>query len=146
MKQAIKKMSSGANAAVVFLALLALVVSGAGSAERLYDGYADFIQSAERIELQGPILEKAPDGEGPANMDTGSKPDCEPPAYLQSSPIVKPDNNEKRDDLTQGSGGTVNTVPGRLNSKNSLRSSASMISSSLGKQFTQVGAKPSGTS
>ena len=146
MRRSTKKLIETANVVFVIFTLFALVVSGAGAAQRLFTGYEDLIPATEAAELEGPTFDNVPEEEGSTNMEPDNRPCCEQPAFLDAPLVVKPSNSEVRDDFGPGPacGGVPASNLSRPNA--SIRSSASSVSSSLGLQFTLVGAKPSGTS
>lgn len=144
MKKLAQKSVEYARLAVFGLILIAVPLSGAGAAERLFSAYDDFgpKSESETAELiPGPL----PAEEAPENMEPKGKPYCEQPARI-SAPLSLQNQNEKQREFKTSSADyyTEATSP-ECRRNSTLRTSTGTISSSLSRRFTLVGARPSGT-
>ena len=145
MKQIVDRFVLGSRIAVVVLALLALVVSGAGAAARLFVAPSESTESIERP--QNATLDQKPDPEeAPGEMATNGRPWTEPSAYLQATSALLGGAPQSRfgtdSDLCVNSIGT-----GSASDRSDLVSaSPTLVDHRLGHRFTLVGLKPSGTS
>ncbi len=126
--------------------MLALVLSGAEAATRLYSAYQIEAETAEcsldQVEMAVSAEEAS---EVSDEMTPDGRPNGEPVATLDLPVAMGPDNGFRIYSKRSGLIRSLNTV--RVETKDQrLFSSTSQISSSLGRQFRLVGAKPSGTS
>jgi hypothetical protein len=145
MKQIVDKLVFGSRVAVVAFALLALVVSGAGAAARLFDDPQASTESPERP--QNATMDQKPDPEAaPGEMATNGRPCTEQAAYLQATLAVLGGSSQSRSgsdtDQTLASVCDRSTAHGH----ELLSVSSAMVDHRLGQRFTLLGLKPSGTS
>ena len=145
MKQIVDKIVGCARIAVVLLAVLAIVVSGAGAAARLF---TDQSQPTEMPESKATAtLDRLPDPEEPTGeMATGGRPWTEQPAFWQVIPALPGNPGQTR--IGPGLGIALKSVSTATHSGNvnSLFATSSLVDSRIGHRFTLVGSKPSGTS
>ena len=131
---------------VVFLTM-AVPLSAINAGERPYqEAQQDDPSQAEvGVVAHAGIDQGAPDPEDAPDNMTPNGPCCNQPAYLQSLPLIKTTESSGSDDLNDGHG-----ITGRAGCEykcsNRLTVSIWQVTSELGRQFTLVGAKPSGTS
>ena len=145
MKQIVKKLVIGSQAAVVALALVALVVSGAGAAARLFEDPAESADSSELF--QNATLDHKPDpDEAPGEMATNGRPWTEQSAYLQATSALLGGTPQSR--FWSDSGPIVASACSRSagNHGDLVSGSPTLVDHRLGHRFTLVGLKPSGTS
>ncbi len=152
MKQIINRLVFGSQVAVVMFALLALVVSGAGAAARLFDDPADAVAATTDVaeEIQLPLnatFDHKPDpDETPGEMATDGRPCTEQAAFLQANWVLLGDGPTSR--LGSDSGPSVESVFCRsaADRSNLVSASPTLVDHRLGLRFTLLGLKPSGTS
>ncbi len=143
MKRTIQNITLFIKFLVVLTILFSIVANGAFAGQRIENAEK---ANSDRIEiaqlLQGPA---SPD-ELPLNMENSTQPDTEQPALLKSVQIAKTDNSQSRFKLHKQQSQQI--LKEFLNSRNhkALVATTSQVHSRLGRQFTLVGAKPSGTS
>ncbi|MDH4158288.1 MAG: hypothetical protein OEW00_13540 [candidate division Zixibacteria bacterium] len=146
MKKVLRKTLAAAKIAGVALTALALIISGAGSAQRLFSVYEQFLQSPAEAPVSARILPgpPAPD-EVQDEMTPDGKPNTEQPAYLQAA-LPKCNNSEDRFRLVSRNAviTVASTIPPGTGS--TILASTSLVSSGLCRQFTLLGTHPSGTS
>ena len=147
MKKWLSKTVEFIRLAVVILLILALSFDGAASAGRLFSN-CDEIDQPDKDKLETPLLQQGPPSpeELPGNMETGGKPYTEQPAYLQAALFIKADNSDKRFQVIYEKINNPISYDTRECNKSSIINNSNLVCSSLGHQFTLVGAKPSGTS
>lgn len=144
MRKLSQKLMDTGRLLIVGMILIAVPLSGAGAAERLFSAYEDLCpkNESETAELvPGPL----PAEEAPENMEPTGKPYCEQPARI-SAPLSLHNQNENQRDFNTSSAFScleANSPERRRNSI--LKTSTAAISSSLSRRFTLVGARPSGT-
>jgi len=147
MKKVYRKAVTAFRWAVVILCAMALTLGGASSAQRMFEAYQAPAESSDAASEMAQILPGPPPPDQlPENMTPSGKPNCEPSAYLSALLFTDSNNNEFR---IPGSGQdrfAMAAMSPRADDYLSIRPTASRVSSSLGLQFTLVGAKPSGTS
>jgi len=132
---------------IVLIIVLSMGIHGAFAAERMFKN-CDEIDKVEEIQTETPQLKAglpSPD-ELPENMETSSKPDSEQPAYNAVRLMVKVDNSNSKNRLRQQEAYRIFKEFVSKNSHISIVSSTSLVNSELGRTFTLVGSKPSGTS
>ncbi len=143
MKKTIQYIYNSVKFFVVLTILFSIVANGAFAGQRIEN--AEKVNS-EKIEIaqlqQGPA---SPD-ELPLNMEKSTQPDTEQPALLKAVQIAKTDNSQSRFKLYKQQSNQI--LKEFLNSHNHkiIVATTSQVHSKLGRQFTLVGAKPSGTS
>lgn len=144
MKNVVDKLVETGRITVVVLALLALVVSGAEAAERLFSALdepseASLPQAASLDHNPGPedvSDEMAPDG----------RPWTEQAAYIQGSLATTVGPNQHRQTFCVGlHTGTV-FGPDLSGVNLASRATTALVDVRIGHRFTLVGSKPSGTS
>ena len=145
MKQIADRLIIGSQIAVVALALLALVVSGAGAAARLFDTPVDSAESPERP-LNATLDQKSDPEETPGEMATNGRPWTEQAAYLQATSALLGGASQSR--FWTDSDPVVmlahsGSAAGR---SDPVSASATLVDHRLGHRFTLLGLKPSGTS
>lgn len=141
----LKKIESNTCAAVVVLVILALVLSGVGSAERLLcvaEPDDTEVTSTEQVNL----VPGADSEEEAGDMATGGQPWTEQVATLKGSLQLLPSSNQFR--LARQKAAGFSSLPNQAEAGSLLMPTRtrSEVCWSLGRQFTLVGAKPSGTS
>jgi hypothetical protein len=145
MKKVLRKTVAAAKIAGVALTALALIISGAGSAKRLFSVYDQFSQEPAEAPVSARLLPgpPAPD-EVQDEMVPDAKPNTEQPAYLQSA-LPKCNNSDDRSRLVSRNAAitVAATVPSGTGA--TIMASTSLVSSGLCRQFTLLGAHPSGT-
>lgn len=145
-KRLLKRFSAGFRVAVVVASLLALGISGADAAARLYYGVG--VEQTPEIEVveRSQIVPGPPSPEETADeMATGSRPHTEQDARLTSQAVFSNAKNEKRLSSQEAHSGTVTVTGWSDRASHDPVGSTCIVSSRLGRQFTLVGAKPSGT-
>lgn len=147
MKRIFRKIVQLARAAVVILVVITLSLNGAGAAKRLFVAYNDQSEVTKLVFEAAPLKPCPAAGEEAAgNMARGRRPYCEQPAYFATPFILKSDNNVNRHKIVSNEQKLINDPSLKSADKSSIKTSAFLVSSGLGFQFTLVGAKPSGTS
>jgi hypothetical protein len=144
MKKLIKYSINTGRIATVCLLLLAVTLSGANAAERLFSAYDEF-----QPELASPTPElkagpPAPE-DVPENMEPNGRPCCEQPARLVASWNLSSKDNLRIQKLFAADPVFATATVGQRSFAR-IKTSTGLISSMLSRQFTLVGAKPSGTS
>ena len=147
MKKIIKKIFSTGRTVVILLTVLALGVSGANAAARLFSicPVEDLTSDVQYDYMQ--IMPDATDTEAAADtMAPGSRPYTEQDACYESQSFLKAGNDKNQ--LISNYLIFRNFILSNIcKNQNSMPvSSVSLISSGLGRCQTLVGAKPSGTS
>ena len=147
MKRLVDRFLLGARVVVIGLSLLALVISGAGAAQRLY---ADQYQpEPARAQSDTDVLDSKPDpAESSGGMTTpeGGRPFTEQPAWLQAVPPLA--SGSGKDALESGSLAPAVAVSSHAGEQErcEICSSQAEVASQVARLFTLVGARPSGTS
>ena len=144
MRQIVDKIIFGARVAVVVLAILALMVSGAGAAERLFNQRSPH-ESEARPDVA--TLDQKPDPEeATGEMATSGHPWTEQPACLQAT-LALPGSNGQPRSVLMASGAEFSILNVRiLKSPARPSTSPNLTCPLIGHRFTLVGSKPSGTS
>ncbi|MCD6249623.1 MAG: hypothetical protein J7J98_04740 [candidate division Zixibacteria bacterium] len=145
MKQIVDKLILGSQVAVVVLALLALVVSGAGAAARLFDDPgtpAEILERPQNVTLD----HKTDPKEAPGEMATDGRPWTEQSACLQITLIILGDTPQTRLWTDPGSTAVSVCSHSAWDRSNQVSTSPTLVDHRLGHRFTLVGLKPSGTS
>ena len=131
---------------VVLLAVFALAINGASAAQRLFDAYLAPQEVVKEANKSAQLLPGPPSPEEvPGNMTPG-EPNSEAYAYLSAQPAIDSNHSQNR---LRDEGSAVEVLTDALEGsadESLIKSTASLVSSQLGIQFTLVGAKPSGTS
>lgn len=135
----------GARAAVIVTIILALGLSGASAAERLF---ADD-QAAESLPAsageQNSLVSGVDPEEDAGDMATGGRPWTEPAALLKSAPARPVGKNFHRlGNFTPPCHASLPNIAAPM-SQVVLVATTGKVCWSLSRQFTLVGAKPSGT-
>jgi hypothetical protein len=140
------KFLGSSKAALTFLTLTGLLLSGAGSTLSIFSSYSKLVRGKSGDFIH-PVWRSAPAMEEKAQdeMTPDGKPHQGQPASLVPPILSKYHNPDK------GTAGLNNdfyyiTVSANNNGHECpLATSTCLISSKLGRQFTLVGARPSGT-
>jgi hypothetical protein len=129
---------------LVVLVLAALTILGAQSASRLYGGYHTAGKQASAEVKQMEIAPSPDEASEDTAKENSAVPDGEPMGWAQG-PLVLQTGDSTRGDSNKKVVGCAGS-PARARRSGSIASSSiCTVSSSLGLQFTLVGAKPSGT-
>lgn len=147
MKKLLKISLQAARTAVVILAVIAVVVSGAGAAHRVCADSKLAVEVVDENPSDIRLVAGPPDpDEAPEQMSPDGKPTTEQPARLVLPALSKYSNQDDRYKYGRGvSIVSISSLSG-ARSRYPISTSTNLISSDLGKQFTLVGARPSGTS
>ncbi len=146
-----KKLQDNIGAAfrvfVVVFSLLALCSSGATAAFRAFYGpYVEKVQEPV-VDDTAKLVPGPPSPEDlRGEMDSGSRPNTEQSALLTTSAVFGTAKDENRKSEEYESEGQESRYICSARANSPPLSTVSTVSSSLGRQFTLVGAKPSGTS
>ena len=128
------------------LAVLALVISGAGSNHSILTGHDQSTEMTDKATSDVLLVAGPPDpDEASEEMSPDGKPTSEQPARLIFSALSKDSNpNDRLEDIR---GISILSTLSLSDEKYShlVSTSTCLISSRLGRQFTLVGAHPSGT-
>ena len=145
MKKVLRKTSAAAKIAGVALTTLALIISGAGSAQRLFSVYDQFSESPAQAPVSACLLPgpPAPD-EVQGAMAPDGKPNTEQAAYLQSA-LPKCNNSNDRFRLVSRNAVFTSASAVPPGTGTTIIASTSLVSSGLCRQFTLLGTHPSGT-
>jgi len=145
MKEIVDKIMLSARVAVVALAVLALVVSGAGAAARLFTDQNRPAMPAEKPQIA--TLDQKPDPEETSGeMARGGHPWTEQVACWQATIAWLGGGIQSRAHLSTTTpllSASWRTVPVW---SDQVYTTANLVDHRLGYRFTLVGAKPSGTS
>jgi len=147
MKRLVDRLLLGLRAAIVAGSILALIVSGAGAAQRLY---ADQYQpEPPRVHTDADVLDSKPDpaeSSGGMTAPEGGRPSTEQPAWLHAVTAL-PSGGDKG---TLSYAGVAVAASIRLHAggegPREICSSPAEVASQIARLFTLVGARPSGTS
>lgn len=145
MKKLIKKIFILSKIVIVVLLVMSVAVDGAVVTGRLLAGCDEIDQPENNNTPQFQQGPPAPE-ELPGNMDDNSKPYTEQSAILQADLFIKSDNTTKSYKLFFSKVIVSKSFTSLENCKSSIIHNSHQVSSRLGRQFTLVGAKPSGTS
>lgn len=147
MRKIFKKLAGFWRLAVVLLAVTALTLNGAGSAERLFHQWEEPSSTEQSVADLMLLVEGPPSPDQlPFSMTPGGKPWVEQSACLTTPLIVKPENTENRGRFDADTQSLLISAVVQINRFIAVRTSTAQVSPRLGIQFTLVGAKPSGTS
>ena len=146
MKIPVKKFILAGRIAAVFVTVCALIACGATAAER----QAAMIAAQQKANLAkvsaSDLLEPSPTEVARGEMDSGEAPNVEPAAWLVPTGLVKTGNDELRARPQQETTPVISFNSNLTPKFPNPATTPPRVSSSLGRQFTLVGAKPSGTS
>jgi hypothetical protein len=146
MKRYLKYALEYAYLGLVIFLTVAVPLSAINAGERLYeaarnDGDQPDVETAPQAGLD----RGAPDPEDAPDNMTPNGPCCNQPAYLQSLPLIKTTETGNSGDFADSQ--AIEAHAGEDHSGTArLTVSVWEVTSALGRQFTLVGAKPSGTS
>lgn len=131
---------------VVGLTALAVLVSGAQAASRLFSVY-NLEKDARKLQQERAEIQVSPSeaAETTHGMEPTGKPDGEPVGDWQSLPVL-PGTVSPRGKVLSTIGTVAASLPSQACTGGQLTATPSQVSSCLGRLFTLVGAKPSGTS
>ncbi len=145
-KRIYSKAVTAIRTAVVLFAVFALAINGASAAQRLFDAYLVPQELAEEAHQPAQLLPGPPSPEEvPGNMTPG-EPNSEAYAYLSAQPAIDSNHSQNRVEDENPAAGVLTDAFNSSSDVSLIKSTASLVSSRLGIQFTLVGAKPSGTS
>jgi len=147
MRKIIAKTVRFSRVAMTIFMLVALALSGAGAADRLFSAYDRPVEEPESKPDQVALDVAVPGPEeAPENMAPTGTPNGEPNACFVVPLVLKSDNSSSRF-KTEGddSRESLKNAVIELRCK-SVMTSSCLIDAHLGRQFTLVGARPSGTS
>lgn len=147
LKHILRKAVTLVRQTVVIFAVLALVVSGASSAERAFSSQKSGNSQTKALSASAQLLPGPPSPEEiPRNMTPSGQADSEAYAYLSAVSLTDFSKSDSRMITDCFKAELISRDSKEDNRKSRVRTSASMICSRLAIQFTLVGAKPSGTS
>lgn len=134
-----------ARTAVILLAVLAIIVSGAGAAGRLL---TDQTQPVIETETKLATLDaKADPEEASGEMATGGHPWTEQPCFWQAIPALAGGSDQSRLRLQVVAPRLSIVSQWTLAERQAdIQGSISLVNARLGHRFTLVGSRPSGTS
>ena len=135
----------GLDLTISVVLFLILILSNFVGGSLSGSSFTKFIQNDKDLASYCCNYPPVPGSEG-SGMTSDGIPAPEEPAYLVLPSIIKPDNSEKRSDEKRYFNQEKRISTLKLNKRCCLATSSSKISTTLGHQFTLVGAKPSGTS
>ncbi|MCP4686225.1 MAG: hypothetical protein GY867_12370 [bacterium] len=131
---------------VVFMALFALCVSGAGAAERIFSPPETAAENVASPSLNHQLV-SVPDPEAaPEGMADVGRPCTEPAAFIQAPMLLVSNHLQLKTQLQTLQRTVVSSQCKVCGTNSCLPATSCRVSWSLGRQFTLVGAKPSGTS
>ncbi len=139
------RMDMGFDLAISLVLFLILILSNFAGSSLSGTSFTTFIQNDRDIKTYCCNFPQD-QGSETTGMTSDGIPAPEEPAYLVMPGIIKPDNSEKRSNEKRYYNQDKRIRTLTWNKRRSLVSSSSKISTTLGRQFTLVGAKPSGTS
>jgi len=147
MKRFVDKLLFCTRVMIVTWAMLALVVSGAGAAQRLY---ADqFKPESPRTQANTDVLDSKPDpaeSSGGMTAPEGGRPCTEQLAWLQTVSILPGSGDEIKLDFGKATASSDILVACDNPDHISLCATPALVSSQIAYRFTLVGSRPSGTS
>lgn len=146
MKIPFQKILQAGRLMAVLLTICALVVCGATAAERQASMLAAKQEAQQAKLAEADLLEPGADEAARGEMAPGETPNVEPSAWLVTAVITKTGNDEQRLNLDPAAETTVGLCESSEPKQPPATSSPTLVSTDLGRQFTLVGAKPSGTS
>lgn len=132
---------------VVTWAILALVVSGAGAAQRLYTD--QFKPESPRDQADTDILDSKPDpaeSTGGMTAPEDGRPCTEQLAWLQAVPALPGGGDETRIDPGKTAASADVVAACDISDQRTVCATPALVSSQIGYRFTLVGSRPSGTS
>ncbi len=145
----LKLLVDSCRIAVVALSLAALVISDASSASRLDQfGREKAKAHQEKVQADGSQILPAPPSpdEAAHRMATEGAPNTQPVALIAAPVLFQPDNDKRIDKVHATLEFCANLTGIMIPVFEAPISSVSLIAPQVGRQFTLVGAKPSGTS
>lgn len=144
MKRVVDKIIELGRLAVVIVALLALVVSGASAAERLFQ------PDPQPTTDEAPKAASLDHNPGPDDktdkMSPDGRPWTDPPAYLQSALGVPAGPDQNRETFLDRDCLPASWVSRHSSLLQDPLGTTALVDSHVGQRFTLVGSKPSGTS
>ena len=132
---------------VVTWAILALVVSGAGAAQRLYTD--QFKSESPRAQADTDVLDSKPDpaeSTGGMTAPEGGRPCTEQLAWLQAVPALPGSGDETKLDPGKTAASADVLAACDASDQSTVRATPALVSSQIAFRFTLVGSRPSGTS
>jgi hypothetical protein len=131
---------------VVIVAMASICVSGAGAAERIF-AEPETADEASQSQPENNQLVPGPDPEAdPDGMADFGRPWTEPAACLQAPMLLVSNHYQLKTQPLALQSRVVSFHPDLSATNSCLPATSCRVSWSLGRQFTLIGAKPSGTS
>ncbi|HOP05971.1 MAG TPA: hypothetical protein PLF13_01635 [candidate division Zixibacteria bacterium] len=158
MQKLIQKAVETGKATTVLVALISLVISGLIVVDQVsvtIDNKAKAVDEPVVVIVDDPSadLVRLEESDQPAdpkdaseNMTPSGKPNCRPVAFLVSAEFSKPNNSNDRTPLDERNEDVVLIETTTRSTGTTACASCAQVKPSLGRQFTLVGARPSGTS
>mgnify|MGYP007044100028 CR=1 FL=1 len=132
---------------IVSWAMLALVISGAGTAQRLY---ADqFKPESPKTQVNTDVLDSKPDpaeSSGGMTAPEGGRPCTEQLAWLQTVSTLPGSGDEIKLDFGKTAATADILVACDESDQSTVCATPALVSSQIAYRFTLVGSRPSGTS
>jgi hypothetical protein len=147
MKRLVDRFLFATRALVIGLSLVALVISGAGAAQRMY--VDQFQPELVRTQADADVLDSKPDpaeSSGGMTAPEGGRPSTEQPAWLQAVPPLASGSGKYALESGNFAGADAVWPHGGDHDRREICSSPAEVASQVARQFTLVGARPSGTS
>jgi hypothetical protein len=145
LKRILDKLVLCGRLMVVVIALVSLCVSGAGAAQRIFAAPETADDRDESKPLSNQLVpghdpEAAPDG-----MTDFCRPWSEPVACIQAPMLLVSNHCQLKSRPQVLRSAVVSSQPLMCGTNSGLPATSCRVSWSLGRQFTLIGAKPSGT-
>jgi hypothetical protein len=134
----------GLRIAVVIGALMALLISGAGAAHRLFSEQLT-AKTTESVSVSACFDGKPNPEEATGGMATGSHPSTEQSFWIQGNPGLPVGSNPSHR-IISSPAMRETVVSNRILEGGAVCQSAGLVAPQIGHRFTLVGSRPSGTS
>jgi hypothetical protein len=134
----------GLRVAVVTGALLALLISGAGAAHRLFSEQMS-AKTTESVSVSDCFDGKPDPDQATGGMATGSHPSTEQSFWIQGNPGL-PVGSDPSHRIISSLATRETVVSDRIHEGSAVCQSAGLVAPQIGHRFTLVGSRPSGTS
>ena len=147
MNQLVDRLLFCTRVAIVTWAMLALVVSGAGAAQRLYTD--QFQPESPRAQAATDVMDSKPDpaeSTGGMTAPEGGRPCTEQLAWLQTVSTLPGSGDEIRIDFGNTAATVNNLAACDASDQSTVCATPALVSSQIAYRFTLVGSRPSGTS
>lgn len=157
MQKLFQKAVDTGRVTIVLVALISLVISGLVTVDRLpakaekTDAAVEQLvvvveePSADQVRIEESDKPADPK-DASESMTPSGKPNCRPVAYLVTAEVNKPDNSNNRSRLDERNQEALPVEISTQSTRMANCASCAQVKPSLGRQFTLVGARPSGTS